>query len=104
LSGTSTGGAAAAARDFLTHSGLASSGTGVQALVAPSLPWPLLEGSVFPAPARARVAIQRLDGSSWHTVGHARLSRAGGYSVPVIRGGLYRVAWRGLDGPAITVR
>jgi stage II sporulation protein D len=103
-SGSPTGGAVAAARDFLTHSGLASSATGVQALVAPSLPWPRLHGSLFPAPAHAQVAIQRLSGSSWHTVGHAGLSRGGGYSVPVTRSGLYRVAWRGLDGPAITVR
>ena len=102
--GSSSGGAAAAARELLTHSGLASSATGVQALVAPSLPSPLLRGSVFPARAGARVAIQRLRGASWRTVGEARLGRGGTYSVPVTDAGLYRVAWRGLDGPAITVR
>ena len=61
-----------------------------------------LSGTVFPAPAGARVTIQAQTGGAWHAVGRARVSATGAYSVQVASG-RYRVVDGTLDGPVVTV-
>ncbi|MBV9799128.1 MAG: hypothetical protein JO039_13860, partial [Solirubrobacterales bacterium] len=67
-----------------------------------------LGGTVFPAPPPERtqgatVAIQASAGHRWRTLTHARLGAGGTYAVTVPAPGTYRVVYRGLDGPAVSV-
>ncbi len=67
-----------------------------------------LRGTVFPAPPAERtngatVAIQVSAGHRWRTLTHARLGAGGTYAVTVPAPGTYRVVYRGLDGPAVSV-
>ena len=67
-----------------------------------------VRGTVFPAPPAERtqaatVAIQVSVGHGWRTLTHARLGAGGTYAVTVPAPGTYRVVYRGLDGPAVSV-
>jgi stage II sporulation protein D len=74
------------------------------ALERVALPPPGLHGKVFPARRGARVRVQERVGSRWLTVRRrVRLRRRGTYSVRLGHAGLYRVVYRGLDGPAVRV-
>ena len=64
-----------------------------------------LRGAVAPAPQRGgQLAVQRRIGRRWETVAlGVRVSRRGSYDVSLAAGGLYRVVYRGLHGPAVSV-
>jgi stage II sporulation protein D len=62
-----------------------------------------LHGTVFPARPGEVVAIQAAAGR-WRTVAHVRLGGGGTYGARVAGPGRYRIVYRGLDGPAVTVR
>ncbi len=67
-----------------------------------------LRGTVFPAPAGkaangATVTIQIRAGGRWRTLTHARLNARGSYAVELPAPGVYRVMYRGLDGPTVSV-
>jgi stage II sporulation protein D len=62
-----------------------------------------VHGTVFPAPGKGRVAIQLRTRRGWRTVLHARIGRHGAYDTAVPGPGTYRILYRGLDGPAVTV-
>jgi stage II sporulation protein D len=61
-------------------------------------------GTIFPASPGARLTVQRRAGGRWRTVGAGRVARAGRYSIRVQGRGEYRVRFRGVSGPAISVR
>jgi stage II sporulation protein D len=61
-----------------------------------------LTGTIFPAPARASVAVQVATGGRWRTIGRAGVSAAGGYRARV-PAGRYRILDGVLAGPAVTV-
>ena len=94
-------------------SGLPSAGLGVAAmamplslvrtLIAHIAAIPGLAGTVFPGRAGARITVQERTGRAWRTTGHARLRSGGSYSVAPTRHGTYRIAYAGLDGPAVRV-
>jgi hypothetical protein len=63
-------------------------------------PW-IVSGSVTPGRRRARYALQRLDGTSWTTIGHGRLHRHGAWSATVAGAGSYRIVLGGLASPAV---
>lgn len=64
-----------------------------------------LRGAVSPAPERGgRLAVQRRVGRHWETVAPGvQVNSAGSYEVAVGAAGPYRVVYRGLDGPAVSV-
>ncbi len=64
----------------------------------------VIAGSVFPARPGARVQIQHRAGGSWATVSTVKLSPSGHYAARVARPGSYRIRYRGITGPAVTVR
>jgi hypothetical protein len=63
-----------------------------------------VEGLVYPAPHRGRVAVQELEHGAWRTVAHAGVSSSGAFTLRVGGPGRYRAVYAGLDGPAVTVR
>jgi stage II sporulation protein D len=65
---------------------------------------PVLRGRVVPAGAGDSVSFEMQAGKHWRRVGSARLGKGGTYAVGVGRPGVYRTVYRGLDGPAVTVR
>jgi stage II sporulation protein D len=64
---------------------------------------PGLHGSVFPAPAHAKVAVQLKTRHGWRTVLHARVGAHGGYDTALPGPGTYRITFDGLSGPSVTV-
>lgn len=63
-----------------------------------------LHGSVSPASGRgSRLAVQRQVGRRWETVASVPVSRRGSYHVALGVAGRYRVVYRGLDGPVVSV-
>ena len=60
-------------------------------------------GSVSPAASGATIEIQQLAAGQWRTVTAARLGGGGRYSARLAFPGRYRVVYRGLDGPAVSV-
>lgn len=64
---------------------------------------PALHGSVFPGRAGESYAVQQLVAGRWTTVKTLRLGGAGDYVAPVAGPGTYRIAIRGLAGPAVGV-
>ena len=62
-----------------------------------------LAGRVIPARVGATVAIERLTGGRWVTVGGAKVRRGGRYRTGVPAPGLYRVRHRGETGPGVGV-
>ena len=93
--GTSSGGATPGAARLIAQSPFAAA-----ARVAVVPPPPALVGSVFPARAGTRVAVQRLMRGRWRTVAHVRLTARGAYTMTIRHAGVYRVLWRGFAGPA----
>ena len=71
----------------------------------PSTESAILHGSVSPAPGRrARLAVQRELAGGWQTVlTSVPVSARGSYRVRLRQAGRYRVLYRGLDGPAVSV-
>jgi stage II sporulation protein D len=63
----------------------------------------VLRGRVVPAGRGAVVTFQVRAGMGWRRVGSVRLGKRGAYAVGVGRPGVYRVVYRGLDGPSVTV-
>jgi stage II sporulation protein D len=63
-------------------------------------PW-LVSGSVQPGRRGARYALQRLDGTTWTTIGHGRLKRGGVWRATVGGYGYYRIAIAGMTSPAV---
>ena len=77
----------------------------VQATIAALAPPVLgLHGKVFPAPAGARISIQRRAAEGWRIVRRARLGADGTYAIRLRVAGSYRIVYHGVQGPAITVR
>ncbi len=62
-----------------------------------------LHGSVFPAPAHGKVAVQLRTRHGWRTVLHARVGAHGGYDTALPGPGTYRIVFAGLSGPSVTV-
>jgi stage II sporulation protein D len=62
-----------------------------------------LEGTAFPAGSGSVVA-QRLERVGWRDAGRAEVTRAGSYAIEVAHPGLYRVVYRGIDGPSVGVK
>ncbi len=62
-----------------------------------------LHGTVFPAPTHGRATIQLSTRRGWRTVLHARIGRGGAYDTALPGPGTYRIVYRGLYGPAVTV-
>jgi len=73
----------------------------VRSMVAGALP--ALHGSVFPAAGGATVAIQEQQHGSWQTVTSVQLQRDGSYQAQLPGSGTYRVVYRGIDGPAVSI-
>jgi hypothetical protein len=65
---------------------------------------PVLRGRVVPAGRGQEVTFEMRAGNGWRHVGSARLGKVGAYAVRVGRPGVYRTVYRGLDGPAVTIR
>ena len=62
-----------------------------------------LVGTVSPARVGGPIAVQRRRHGAWRTILHANLARGGRYSVHPPHGGVYRIVYDGLDGPAVTL-
>jgi stage II sporulation protein D len=62
-----------------------------------------LQGSIFPGPKGAPLAIQTKVGGAWRTIVRARLAAGGRYSAQVPGSGAYRVTFGGLNGPVVNV-
>jgi stage II sporulation protein D len=62
-----------------------------------------LNGTVYPAQAGNKVWVQSRTGRGWHTIGHVGAGAGGGYSAPLPGSGTYRVQFRRLSGPSVTV-
>ncbi len=62
-----------------------------------------LHGTVFPASAGARVAIQLFARGGFKTVAVASTSSTGLYQANLAGAGRYRVVYNGIDGPTITL-
>jgi stage II sporulation protein D len=88
-------------RRAFTSSARSGAVTGMVRVQGRTLPG--LHGSVFPAPQGARIAIQRLRRGHWRTVQHAQLGAGGSYDTGLAPG-RYRVLYRGLGGPTVSVR
>lgn len=65
---------------------------------------PVVTGSVIPAPKNAVATVEVQMGNRWLKVAAVGLGNAGRFSLRVPRPGVYRIVYRGLDGPAIAVR
>jgi stage II sporulation protein D len=63
-----------------------------------------LSGSVFPPDRAGSVAVQERRGAGWRTIARVALGRSGRFSFTLPGLGTYRVSYRGLEGPAVTVR
>jgi stage II sporulation protein D len=74
----------------------------VRSIVAGTVP--TLTGWVFPARSGDPFALQLRSGGAWHTIARDTLGRGGWFSVHPSRLGSYRIVYRGLDGPAVTIR
>jgi stage II sporulation protein D len=61
-----------------------------------------LGGTIYPAPAHGTLAVESWLRGAWHKVTTAPVSAAG-YSVVVPGSGRFRVTYRGLDGPGVSV-
>jgi stage II sporulation protein D len=83
------------------HTGLAGTAVALESAgIAPRL-----HGRVLPAAPGASVSVQRRVNGHWREVlRHVRLRSGGSYSAALAGAGLYRVVYRGLDGPAVVVR
>ena len=64
---------------------------------------PALHGSVFPGHAGDHYAVQESQSGHWTTIKSLRLATGGAYVATVAGPGTYRVLYRGLTGPAVTV-
>jgi stage II sporulation protein D len=73
----------------------------VKALVAGTVSG--VHGSVFPASKGTRIAVQQFAHRGWRTVLHTRLRAGGTFDTGVPGPGSYRIVYRGLSGPAVTV-
>jgi stage II sporulation protein D len=91
-SGPSTGGASPQLRHVL----LALSGRQPEVSFG-------LHGTVFPGRRGTIADVQVSTKRAWHTVRRVRLGTGGAYSVRLSRHGSYRLVYRGVAGPAVTV-
>ncbi len=74
---------------------------GLGAIRPPAAVTQRLEGTIEPAPARGRAAVERREGASWRRVGTARLTRGGSYGVSERVPGRYRVVYAGMASPEV---
>lgn len=63
-----------------------------------------VKGRIFPVHAGVVVTAERRVGKRWVRAGHSKVKRDGQYVITVKRAGRYRVLYRKIDGPTITVR
>ena len=89
---------------FSTISSSAGTTRGARRVTA-GLSFPALHGRVSPAPeGGAALIVQRWVGGVWQTaLSDVPVSSTGAYSVRLPLTGRYRVVYRGLDGPAVSV-
>jgi stage II sporulation protein D len=73
----------------------------VHNLVAGTLPG--LHGSVFPGHRGESVTVQQLGASGWRDVAKTALRAGGSYQAQLPSRGTYRIVYRGIDGPAVSV-
>jgi stage II sporulation protein D len=64
---------------------------------------PTLRGSIFPAGKGAPLTIEVRAGEGWRRTDLVRLGPGGTFAVRVAGAGVYRVVYRGLDGPSVSV-
>jgi hypothetical protein len=74
----------------------------VRALVSGSVR--AITGYVLPARSGDRFDVQAQSGNSWRTVAHGALGSGGTFVLQPTTAGTYRIVYRGLPGPAVTVR
>ncbi len=65
---------------------------------------PTVQGSVFPAARGAAITLQVKGGRGWRTLSKHKLGAGGGFRLKVPGRGTYRIVYRGLNGPAVSVR
>jgi stage II sporulation protein D len=73
----------------------------VRNLVAGTLPG--LHGSVFPFHGGDAVTVQELGLGGWRSVAKAAVGSGGAYQLQLPASGIFRVVYRGVDGPAVGV-
>jgi hypothetical protein len=74
----------------------------VHAMVAGGIP--TLQGSVFPAAPGAAFQLQQRAAHGWRSISKAKLGRGGSFRLKLPARGTYRIVYRGLNGPAVTIR
>ncbi len=62
-----------------------------------------IHGTIFPATLSASVQVQKLGRGRYRTVASAEIAANGDFSAGLTNAGTYRVAYDGIDGPAIRV-
>jgi stage II sporulation protein D len=92
---SASGVASASAQRVATGGRLAAAEAGFEVLA--------IHGAVFPAQRGSGAAIQVRTRGGWRTVNRIRLGVRGAYVAPLPKAGSYRVLYRGLGGPAVTV-
>jgi stage II sporulation protein D len=65
---------------------------------------PTLTGAVFPAQPGEQFTVQRRAGARWVTVARARLGPGARFDLAPSAAGAFRILYRGLVGPSVTVR
>jgi stage II sporulation protein D len=85
-----------------TNDGSGGSGAPPATAAFSVAPW-IVSGSVQPGRRGALYSLQRLDGTTWTTIGHGRLRRGGTWSAVVAGAGQYRILLGGLAAPSVTV-
>ena len=74
----------------------------VHAMVAGGVP--TLQGSVFPGSRGAGFQLQQRGAHGWRTISKAKLGRGGSFRLKLPGKGTYRIVYRSLNGPAVTIR
>jgi stage II sporulation protein D len=64
---------------------------------------PAIAGQVFPARVGDSVTVQARTAAGWQPIGQARIGGAGHYELQLPVAGTYRVLYRGLAGPLVSV-
>jgi stage II sporulation protein D len=62
-----------------------------------------IHGTILPARKGARVLVEIRAGEHWRKTSVVRLGPGGAYATRVTGAGIYRVIYRGLDGPSVVV-
>jgi stage II sporulation protein D len=62
-----------------------------------------IAGTILPATNHARVTAQLRSGSTWKAVNGGYTNAAGAFSMPLKKGGRYRIVYHNIDGPGVNV-